>query len=331
MSTPTTVAVVAGTFSLVTSLVTLALQQRDRRRAERRADAPAEREELNRQHMVRLQAEIEASGRERDAQRDYEYDARKRLYEEIQPLFFQLSETASGTFDSIRHLQGFRGFRLMDRVDAPMTINTTYRLIAPLAIVRLIQYRLTAVDLRLDAALRAQYRMARELVRTFSRGEQIAAITPAIEYAWTENNRQHLWSSTLEVVAEGLTIADGTRPARCMTYPEFEARYLHDHELREATLPVRQWLCGATPRTKPVLWRLLIVQAYLTRALTDMIEKGEDRPASLAPAQAERIFNWQTKQPLPPELSAAAARAAAETYMRSRLAALGLQTRVVQG
>lgn len=321
MPTATDVAVIAGTFSLATSLVTLAIQQRDRRRAERREDAAIKREELSRAEMLRLQAEIGASGRERDAQRDYEYDARKRLYAEIHPLFFQLSEAALGSFECIRHLQGFRAFRLMEYIDSALTINTTYRLMAPLACVRLVRRRLTAVDLRLDPALRAQYRMARELLYTFSRGEQVAALAPAIEYTWTKEDRQHLGSAALEVVAERLTVTDGTGPARCMTYPEFEAQYLQDRGLREVTLPIRQWLCGANPRTKPVLWRSLIVQAYLVRALTDMIEGDRDRPVSIAPADAERIFNWRTKQQLPAEMEAAAARAAAEAYVCTRLAA----------
>lgn len=312
MSSATDVALLAGGFSLTTSLITLALQQRDRRRAERREA-----------ELLRLKAEIEAGGRERDARRDYEYDARKRLYAEIQPLFFQLGEAANASFDCIRHLQGFRAFRMMEQVDSSLTINTTYRLLAPLAIVRLVQYRLTAVDLRLDPALRAQYRVARELLYTFCRGEEIARLAPAITYTWTREDRQHLLPAAQEVAVGRLMVTDGTggSATRCITYPEFEARYLHDSGLREATLPVRQWLCGANPRTKPVLWRSLIIQAYLACALTDMIDDGRDRLTSIAPTEAERIFNWSTKRQVPLELEADAARQAAEAYLRTRLTA----------
>ena len=39
--------------------------------------------------------EVEA---ERDARRDYEYEARKRLYSEIQPLLFQLKELSESAY-----------------------------------------------------------------------------------------------------------------------------------------------------------------------------------------------------------------------------------------
>jgi hypothetical protein len=320
MSTATAIALIAGAFSLMTSLLTLTMQQWDRRAAQRHADEAARRDEVQRERVLRLEAELAGRGRERDAQRDYEYEARKRLYAEVQPMFFHLGEAASATFDCIRHLQGFRAFRMMQDVNAALTVNNVYRLMAPLATVRLIQRRLTAVDLRLDAALRAQYRLARELLYTFSRGERVAALAPAIEYTWTGEDRQHLVPAVLEVVAAGLTVEDAGGSARCMTYPEFEACFRADQSLRDTTLPVRRWLAGASPTAKPVLWRLLVAQAYLVHALTDMIANGTAGPQSIAPPLAERRFNWKTKNDdLPVELTAESARAAAEDYLRTCL------------
>jgi hypothetical protein len=230
-----------------------------------------------------------------------------------------LGEAASASFDCIRHLQGFRAFRMMQDVNATLTINTVYRLMAPLATVRLIQRRLTALDLRLDTALRAQYRLSRELLYTFSRGERIAAMAPAIDYTWTRNVRQHLVPAVLEVVAARLTVEDDGAP-RCITYPEFEAQFLTDRSLRDMTLPVREWLAGASPTAKPVMWRSLVVQAYLVHALMEMINSGLAGPASIAPAEAERRFNWQVKTgDIPVQLTAASTRAVAETYLRNCL------------
>jgi len=320
MSTATAVALIAGAFSLVTSLLTLTMQQWDRRIAQRRADEAARRDEVQRDRVLHLEDELASRGRERDAQRDYEYEARKRLYAEVQPLFFHLGEAAASTFDCIRHLQGFRAFRMMQDVNATLTVNNVYRLMAPLVTVRLIQRRMTAVDLRLDVALRAQYRLARELLYTFSRGERIAALAPAIKYTWTGEDRQHLLPAVLEVVAAGLTVEDGGGAARCMTYPEFEARFRADQSFRDTTLPLRQWLAGASPTAKPVLWRSLVAQAYLVHALTEMINNGTSGPQSIAPSEAERRFNWKTKNDdLPVELTAASARAAADAYLRSCL------------
>ncbi|HEY0486099.1 MAG TPA: hypothetical protein VGD72_07610 [Mycobacteriales bacterium] len=318
---PTTVALVAGTFGLATSALTLWMQWRDRRRAEVRADAAAEREERRDQAVRTLQAELDASARERDAQRDYEYEARKRLYAEIHPLFFQLAEASELCFERIVRLQGSRSFRLLEDGEGFLVVNTAHRLMAPIVLVHLIQRRLTAVDLRLDRTLHAQYLVARELPYTFGRGEEIAEVEPALEYLWSsDDDRQHLGSSESEMTTELLLVGepDGTR--RCATYPEFESRYFREAEVRDLTQPVRRWLQGANPRTKPVLWRLLLSQAFLCRMLADMVRASADKPGSVLPPGAEEDFTWRARAPLPAAQEPDAARSAAAAYVAGRLA-----------
>jgi hypothetical protein len=322
MPSATTVALVTGTFGLATSVLTLWMQRRERRRAEEREDEAAEREQRRDEAVRKLQADIDASARERDAQRDYEYEARKRLYSEIQPLLFQLGEASELCFERIVRLQEFRAFRQLEDVESFLVGSTVHRLMAPMALVHLIQRRLTAVDLRLDPTLHAQYVVARELLQTFGRGEELAGVEPALEYSWTsDDDRQHLGSSESEMMIELLLVTeeDGTR--RCASYPEFEARYFRDAEVRELSLPVRRWLHGGNPRTKPVLWRLLLSQAFLSRMLATMIQTAADSPASIVPPGAEEDFTWRARGPLPPAQEPDAARSAAETYVRGRLGA----------
>ena len=52
---------------------------------------------------------LEQEGKERDARRDYEYEAKKRLYEECEPLLFQTVELAENARDRIA------SFELMSR------------------------------------------------------------------------------------------------------------------------------------------------------------------------------------------------------------------------
>jgi hypothetical protein len=317
-----TVALVTGTFGLATSMLTLWMQRRERRRAERREDAATEREQRRDESVRKLQAELDASSRERDAQRDYEYEARKRLYSEIHPLLFQLAEASELCFERIVRLQESRAFRQLEDVESFLVVNTVHRLMAPITLVHLVQRRLTAVDLRLDRTLHAQYLVARELLHTFGRGEELAEVEPALEYSWSsDDDRQHLGSSESEVLVELLLVTeeDGTR--RCATYAEFESRYFREAEVRDLSLPVRRWLHGANPRTKPVLWRLLLSQAFLSRMLAEMIQTSADRPASVVPPGAEDDFTWRARAPLPPAQEPDAARSAAATYVKGRLGA----------
>jgi len=46
----------------------------------------------NQKDLETLKSELADERAESDARRDYEYDARKRLYEECEPLLFQLIE-----------------------------------------------------------------------------------------------------------------------------------------------------------------------------------------------------------------------------------------------
>jgi hypothetical protein len=111
---------------------------------------------------------------EKDARRDYEFNARKALYEEYEPLVFQMHELCDDAYGRITNLaENLRNGRLPVAggeklsISQPYIINSIYRILAPLAIFKLMERRLTLFDLDLDKHFKMEYLFAKALYNLF--------------------------------------------------------------------------------------------------------------------------------------------------------------------
>jgi hypothetical protein len=101
------------------------------------------------------------------ARREYEYEARKRLYKEYEPLRFQLVECSDSALHQIRDMaenirKGYLESDAWPKLRKKDYLKeTVYKLLLPCTIYRLMTKRLTLVDLQLDRLLRAHYVLAR--------------------------------------------------------------------------------------------------------------------------------------------------------------------------
>jgi hypothetical protein len=104
--------------------------------------------------ITRLTKRLDEEGRERDARRDYEYEAKKRLYEQCEPLLFQALELSESARDRVVSLA--RSARRDDiRPDGSGWLatpgyyfkSTAYWLMAPMTTFKILQGRLTSIDL----------------------------------------------------------------------------------------------------------------------------------------------------------------------------------------
>jgi hypothetical protein len=240
----------------------------------------------NDERLKVFEAKLTDAQAERDAARDYRYDAIKRLYTDLQPLLFQLSSLCESAYMHTRGLArtGRKGGLGTGPdswlLDDYYRLSTVYRLLVPTAVVQLIQRRLTLVDLSVDDALRERYRLARALAATWNSGFDIAASEPTLKYRPHDPDAetraaaepavyglQHLYAGQVEAVASCLIVRDpGDEPPRYRTYGEFEHEYANG-TARERVAPAVQLIATLHPRTHPLLWRTLIVQAHLFWAL----------------------------------------------------------------
>lgn len=306
ISTPMLTSVIAAGASLAGALITAILGQRIKRG--------------NDERLEQLKAELGEYQAERKAQRDYRYDAIKRLYTDLQPLLFQLSELCDSAYLHTRGLaRTARNGNLGAGPDSwwkdeYFLVSTVYRLLAPVAVLRLMQRRLTFVDLSVDAELVQQYRFARALAATWNSGFDLAAKEPRLEYRPHDRDAaaraaeepavyalQHLYAGQLDRAAGCLLVEDSGGHPRHRTYSEFEDDY-RDGTASERVAPAVELLSTFHPRTHPVLWRMLVVQSHLHRGISRTFAEDVGvvvAPARALPAEERSKFNW--REPGAPE------------------------------
>lgn len=249
----------------------------------------------------------------RDAQRDYVYEARKRLYSEFQPLLFQLVESCESAKNRVLGLAQSASFGHLGP-DAPGWLDvgyylssTIHRFLAPLVLVRLAQRRLTLVDLSVDPLVRFQYAMAKQLHATWNETWELAASEPAIGYDPHHHEgrvradqqvyaRQHVVAGYLDQAVDALIVRDNSA-VRCMTYGEFEEAFESaDSPLNERIQEFAALFVAFHPHTKPVLWRTLLAQAHIYEGLISSFESERSlvTPAEAFPGEDIRLFDWRT-------------------------------------
>jgi hypothetical protein len=242
--------------------------------------------------LAGLTARLADEGSARDARRDYEYEARKRLYAEFEPTLFHFFELADDAGRRVRSLaRSSREGNL--RPDGSGWLaregyyfqSTVYLLLAPMAAVRILQRRLTAVDLAVEPRIDVQYRLLRLLYRTFTEDHALAreeARLPydpdAADYGRPEREallagrpavhvRQGLYAGVLDQVVEAFVVRDSAAD-RLISFGEFvEARGTADSRLHRAGPILRDLFVELHPGGRPVLWRVLVAQVLLYEAL----------------------------------------------------------------
>jgi hypothetical protein len=241
------------------------------------------------------------------SRRDYEYEARKKLYTELYPLSFQLNEAAAYARKRIVNIALATRTGALDvgpdnwitGPDSYYFNNIIYAVLAPLAIVEIMTRKLTQLDLSLDHNLRLQYlsgRAAFEALRSdfnlvdkpypqieFGLGhtryqppEVAPSAMPSTEERWRW--RQGLYSGQISQALNSLIISVN-EVQRLMTYAEFAGALggvdLRDNnapagiagDLKRAVAPLIALFRNFHPARRPITWRILLCQAVCYRAV----------------------------------------------------------------
>jgi hypothetical protein len=251
--------------------------------------------------LASANAEVSA---ENKARRDYEYDARKRLYKECEPSLFRLSEASENALHRIFSLA--RTARMGDLgphtnwLESPgyYMASTIYNLLAPLVVFRLLQNRLTLVDLPLDRRISHQYILAKLLYISFTEDFVLAQRTgdayEPFASGWEGKRlkepekywRQGLTLGRLDVAIERMVkrMPDGIE--RCMSFGEFESAFYTDLGDKARTFgALVDMFLNFHPEQRPILWRILVVQAHLhAKLMAISVQHGETGFITVVPA-----------------------------------------------
>jgi len=274
--------------------------------------------------QVVLKNRLDQQAKAEDARQAYEYDARKRLYRECEPLLFQTRELANEARERIIGLavaarNGDIGVDGAGWLAKPgyYTLSTCYRLVAPATTYLLLQRRLTDFDLGLEPRIQAQYEVLKQLYVSVSDDfglaeavgldyhpddadpgkrdrDKLRAEQPAIYW------RQGLYRGTMSLIGDAFITKEG-EVRRCKTFSEF---YVEAQDRRSSigrVLPeLLDLVQGFHPARRPVLWLVMVEQLMLYDVLRRCSQlKPSDEVSALDPPNAGDYvtdLRWQMEQ-----------------------------------
>lgn len=222
---------------------------------------------------------------------DYEYEAQKRLYQEYEPLLFQLHELSVSTLIRIWNLT--RASRkgklstnsLLSKKEDYYLRSMTYRILAPMVIFKLMQRRLTLFDLKLNSYFKIQYTLAKILYLIFAKAYNIAATIPDLNYNPFGDDKTHKQSRKQDIVIgiidnllEALIEYDNQdKIYRIMSYGKFENQLADDSRFSNLFDNIFDIFLDFHPNKERVLWRILLIQSLIHKLLLSNPEELQQK------------------------------------------------------
>jgi hypothetical protein len=191
----------------------------------------------------------------RAADREYELDARKRLYLAIGPLRLQL-------LLACRDLAGRIASHGRERTYATDVhgyygMSTMFRVVRPLALAELAERQIAYADFAVDPGSLEMLRFKKNAFAAFSGGSLVQNHPQA---NWSRQE-QHLFFDSIGRIANALIVSDGEGRERCMRFHEVEHVLQAEGPGRFEPLPAL--LHDFTPESKPLFWLRLVAFANL--------------------------------------------------------------------
>jgi hypothetical protein len=274
---------------------------------------------------TRLKSELDESAAIQKARRDYEFEARKRLYAECEPLLFQALELAEDARMRIASLA--RTSRNGDlRRDGTGWLDdrgyfyksTAFMLLAPITSYKILQRQLTMIDLGLENRLRTQYELLKLIFLSFTSDFELARHEPKLDYLPDKADpgergrnkllrdepeiywRQGFYRGIVDMISEALiTSAESTTAtrsgSRCKSLGEFWSELEDDKSsIGGHSGEVAALIGGFHPQCRPVLWRVLVAQHRLYGAFLQTLHSEDGSPALLPLSQADfKELDWR--------------------------------------
>jgi hypothetical protein len=200
---------------------------------------------------------------DRAAEREYELNAKRRLYEAIGPLRFQLMIACR---DFAKHV---RNHGLSERTcslepDDYYGKSTLFRLIVPLTIAELIERQIAIADFAVDPSAVDLLRFKKAAFHALQSNEPILNHPNAIR----NDQREHIFYHSLTSVTNNTIIRIEGEPDRPMMFDEF-SKLLSDRRKHERVHPFIPIMRNFTIEQKPIFWIRLVFYAYVCAELVN--------------------------------------------------------------
>lgn len=205
-----------------------------------------------------FKSELERQTGDVAAEREYRFEARKRLAAVIGPLRFQLIQAAVLYNDRINGVARFRYTMSLQRYFGRSTLFRLGRLIA---VIELIERQMAYLDFSVDDAMAGLMAFRAEVFEALS-GGAMAFGHPKAD--WTRQ-AQHLFRDEITVIGTAMMTQSPDGVVRVVRVDEFNA------VLGDGTTgylePLAGQIAGLDPTTTPILWLRLVAIAVLCDAL----------------------------------------------------------------
>jgi len=207
---------------------------------------------------------------EKSAEREYNLEARKRLYSAVGPLRFQLLVASRDVSARIMNY-GMAPFEYNTDMRWYYGRSTLYRLLRPIAIAELIERQITYADFSVDPTGIELLRFKKAALTAFTDSDSILDHPKA---EWGEEI-EHVFSGTLSRLANALIIPDEDMPSkkRPMYFHEFTSFIDDPKNLRQFS-PLKDMLHNFDVREKPIFWIRLVCFGYICNEYVEHLGKS---------------------------------------------------------
>lgn len=205
---------------------------------------------------IEFEAKVRGASQEEDAWRVYSFDARRRLYETIGPLRFQLL-LANRDLASRVAAYPLRPYKMTP--GGYYVMSFTYRLIRPLAIAELIERQITYADFSVDAQMVDLLRFKSAVKAMLCDGDVIFD-DPGADW---QHQREHFFSGNFGRLARSGLVADPDGTVRLLREEEFGEVV----DKRELSALAHQILSTLDLADTPRLWARLTGYGYVANWL----------------------------------------------------------------
>jgi hypothetical protein len=184
------------------------------------------------------------------AKRQYDWEARKRLYEAVGPLRFQLLLACRDLAARVERHDVRQSYEMS--LDRYYGRSFLYRSLRPLGICELVERQMSVADFSVDADGRTLLQFSRA-VKSLLSGKSV--IKDRSDANWEEQT-QHVFHDTLSKVASSLIVREEGRE-RCMRFSEFEDLVASEGG-KEVLHPFSTIYSDFSARAKPLFWLRLV-------------------------------------------------------------------------
>jgi hypothetical protein len=254
----------------------------------------------NQRDLQRLQADLAEKQADRDAGRDYKYEALKRLYAEYEPVRFHLVEACEAARNFILELST-RSKATAAGADGSMPsgnylrLASIYHLLLPAAYFKVMQRGLTLIDLEMSRASMLQYLITKEIFILFTQDSNIAKDADLIYTPYVSGWRQLRLQNPQRYRRQGFALgrlenalaallrdvsndSNGTPSTRMkvIDFGDFEAQMKDttDIEYNSPLGAAADLFSEFDPKTRPILWLILITQFLLYELFLYSVRNG---------------------------------------------------------